>query len=106
MLFKLAKENLGGADFAKVYVSIPGMDSLISTAPASGGMLGGLGKMFGGAGGLASLAGVIQEPRTGWRNGRQVCPYHPPICPEQGRRWSQSAFGKSFKIKTGMPTIQ
>ena len=61
LLFKLAKEKLGGADFSKVSASVPGIDNLISTAPASGGQLGGLGKMFGGAGGLASLAGGFKN---------------------------------------------
>jgi hypothetical protein len=62
LLFKKAKEKLSGADFSKVSAAVPGVDKLISAAPASGGALGGLGKMVpglgGAAGGLSSMAGL------------------------------------------------
>ncbi len=62
LLFKLAKDKLGAGDFSKVSAVVPGMDSLLGAAPAAGGgMLGGISKMFGGAGGLASLAGGFSK---------------------------------------------
>jgi hypothetical protein len=48
ILFKAAKDKLGGAEFGKLLGSVPGVDALIKQAPASGGGL---------LGGLASLAG-------------------------------------------------
>jgi hypothetical protein len=45
LLFNLAKEKLGANDFTKVSSAVPGMDSLLKAAPATGGgVLGGLGK--------------------------------------------------------------
>lgn len=62
LLFKLAKDKLGGGDFSKVSAAVPGIDSLISAAPASGGgIMGTIGKMFGGGGSLASLAGGFSK---------------------------------------------
>lgn len=63
LLFQQAKDKLPAADFSKVAAAVPGIDSLISAAPAAGGgALGGLGKMMSGlggtAGGLGSLAGL------------------------------------------------
>jgi len=62
LLFKMAKEKLGSGDFSKVSNALPGIDDLISSAPESGGMLGGLGKLAsglgGGAGQLGDLAGL------------------------------------------------
>ena len=62
LLFKQAKDKLSGEDFSKVSSAVPGIDNLLSAAPASGGgMLGGVSKMFGGGGGLASLAGGFSK---------------------------------------------
>ena len=62
LLFKMAKEKLGSGDFGKVSNALPGIDDLISSAPESGGMLGGIGKLAsglgGGAGQLGDLAGL------------------------------------------------
>ena len=63
LLFKQAKQKLGGADFSKVSTAVPGVDDLISAAPAGGGggsgILGKLSSLFGGnKGGLGSLAGL------------------------------------------------
>ena len=63
LLFRLAKEKLGAADFSKVSAAVPGIDTLMNTAPASGGGApGGLGKLvsglFGAKGGASSLAGL------------------------------------------------
>jgi len=60
LLFKLAKDKLGGDDFAQVKNAIPGLDDLIGAAPESSGAmaaLGGLASKFGG-GGAAKLAGL------------------------------------------------
>ena len=85
LLFKLAKDKLPGADFAKVASAVPGIDSLIGAAPAAdgGGMMGGLGKMMGGLGGaagglgsLASLAGGFTKLGMG---GNMVSKFVPII---------------------------
>src|SRR5215470_13968116 len=52
VLFKAAKEKLGGAEFDKLLGGVPGLGDLLKKAPASGG--GGLGGMLGG---LASAVG-------------------------------------------------
>lgn len=62
LLFKMAKEKLGGGDFTKISEAVPGVDGLINSAPESGGIasaLGGLGSALGGdAGKLGDLAGL------------------------------------------------
>ena len=50
LLFKHAKGKLGGADFSKVSAAVPGVDDLISAAPATGGGASGI------LGRLSSLA--------------------------------------------------
>lgn len=50
ILFKAARDKLGGTEFTRMLGSVPGIDGLISRAP-DGGKAGGL------LGGLASLAG-------------------------------------------------
>ena len=52
VLFKAAKDKLGGAEFDKLLGGLPGLGDLLKKAPASGG--GGLGGMLGG---LASAVG-------------------------------------------------
>jgi hypothetical protein len=68
LIFKMAKEKLGGDDFGKVSSAIPDIEKLISSAPDSGGIagaLGGLASSFGGGaeqlGSLASLAGGFKK---------------------------------------------
>ena len=65
MLFKHAKGKLGGDDFAKVAAVVPGVDGLISAAPAAGEAPGGLGKLMsalpGGLGSLSGLAGGFSK---------------------------------------------
>ncbi|MBN2462993.1 MAG: DUF2780 domain-containing protein [Dehalococcoidia bacterium] len=68
LLFKMAQEKLGSGDFGKVASALPGIDGLIKSAPESGGMLGGIGKLASGLGGgagqlgsLASLAGGFSK---------------------------------------------
>jgi hypothetical protein len=69
MIFNLAKEKLSGSDFSQVSSAVPGIDSMMSSAPSAGeGALGGLGKMasglgggLGGLGNLASLAGGFSK---------------------------------------------
>lgn len=48
ILFKAARDKLGGTEFSKMLGSVPGVESLLKQAPQSGGGL---------LGGLASLAG-------------------------------------------------
>lgn len=52
VLFKAAKDKLGGAEFNQLLGGVPGLNDLLGKAPASGG--GGLGGMLGG---LASAVG-------------------------------------------------
>jgi hypothetical protein len=61
VLFKAAKDKLGGQEFNQLLGSIPGLSELIKKAPASGG--GGLGGLLGGlagaVGGNAALLSTI-----------------------------------------------
>lgn len=68
LLFKLAQDKLGSGDFSKVAGAVPEISDLIKSAPESGGLMGGLGKLAtglgGGAaslGGLASMAGGFSK---------------------------------------------
>ena len=68
LIFKMAKEKLGGEDFSQVSSAIPDVENLISSAPESGGIggaLGGLASSLGGGAGqlgnLASLAGGFKK---------------------------------------------
>lgn len=57
ILFKAARDKLGGAEFDKMLGSVSGMDALIKQAPQSGGgLLGGLASL---AGGNAALIATI-----------------------------------------------
>jgi hypothetical protein len=65
-LFGLAKSRLQPADWAKVAGAVPGMDGLLSAAPAlaagtAGGAVGALTSAAGGAGGLASAASAFSQ---------------------------------------------
>jgi hypothetical protein len=66
-LFGLAKSRLSAGDFSKVAATVPGIDSLIKSAPAvsknpAAGGVSGLGSSVpGGLGGLASLAGPFKK---------------------------------------------
>lgn len=60
VLFKAAKEKLGGAEFDKLLGGVPGLGDLMMKAPASGGGLGGmLGGLAGALGGNAGLIATI-----------------------------------------------
>jgi hypothetical protein len=72
LLFKMAKEKLGAGDFGGIASAVPGVEDLISAAPQSGGLAGGLGGALGGLasslgggagqlGNLMSLAGGFKE---------------------------------------------
>ena len=57
VLFKAARDKLGGEEFGKLLGNLPGMSDLVRKAPAAGG---GLGGMLGGlAGALGGNAGLI-----------------------------------------------
>lgn len=60
ILLKAAQDKLGGAEFSRMLGSVPGIDGLISNAPAggkAGGLLGGLASLAGGN--AAILANVV-----------------------------------------------
>jgi hypothetical protein len=68
LIFQMAKEKLGSGDFSKVANAVPGINDLMKSAPESGGVLGGIGKLASGFGGgagqlgnLASLAGGFSK---------------------------------------------
>ncbi len=63
LLLRMAKGKLGASDFGKVANIIPGIDDLMKSAPETGGVLGGIGKLASGIGGgaaqLGDLAGLV-----------------------------------------------
>ena len=60
VLFKAAKEKLGGGEFDKLLGGVPGLGDLLKKAPASGGGLGGmLGGLAGAMGGNAGLIATV-----------------------------------------------
>jgi hypothetical protein len=68
LLFKLAQSKLTAGDFNKVAAAVPGINDWIKSAPESGGLMGGLGKLASGLGGgaadlgnMASLAGGFSK---------------------------------------------
>lgn len=66
VLFKAAKEKLGGEEFGKLLGNVPGVSDLMKKAPASGGG-GGLGGLLGGlAGAVGGNAGAIATIVSGF----------------------------------------
>jgi hypothetical protein len=60
VLFKAAKDKLGGGEFDKLLGGVPGLGDLMKKAPAAGGGLGGmLGGLAGAMGGNAGLIATI-----------------------------------------------
>lgn len=60
VLFKAAKDKLGGEEFTKLLGGVPGLGDLLKKAPAAGGGLGGmLGGLAGAMGGNAGLIATI-----------------------------------------------
>jgi hypothetical protein len=68
LLLKLAKDKLSTADFSKVANAIPGIDGLISSAPASGGLAGVLGGLASSLGGGAGKLGGLASLAAGFKN--------------------------------------
>jgi hypothetical protein len=66
LIFKLAKEKLSQAEYSKVAAAAPEADSLISSAPSSGGALGELGGLLSGMGGGASSLGSMASLAGGF----------------------------------------
>jgi hypothetical protein len=65
VLFKAAKDKLGGDEFNKLLGGVPGMSDLLKKAPASGG--GGLGGLLGGlAGAVGGNAALISTIMSGF----------------------------------------
>lgn len=66
VLFKAAKDKLGGSQFDQMLGAVPGLGDLMKKAP-EGGSGGGLGGMLGGlAGGLGGNAGLIASVLGGF----------------------------------------
>jgi hypothetical protein len=60
VLFKAAREKMGGAEFGNLLGGVPGISDLLQKAPASGGGLGGmLGGLAGAMGGNAALIATV-----------------------------------------------
>ena len=60
VLFKAAREKLGGAEFDKLLGGVPGLGDLVKKAPAAGGGLGGmLGGLASAMGGNAALVATV-----------------------------------------------
>ncbi len=60
VLFKAAKDKLGGEEFTRLLGGVPGLGDLMHKAPAAGGGLGGmLGGLAGAMGGNAGLIATI-----------------------------------------------
>ena len=66
VLFKAAKDKLGGEEFGKLLGGVPGLSDLMKKAPAGGGG-GGLGGLLGGlAGAVGGNAGAIATILSGF----------------------------------------
>ncbi len=68
LLFKQAKERLGGGEFSQIARSVPGAKDLVNDAPQSGGVMGAIGGLASGLGGkagewgnMAALAGGFSK---------------------------------------------
>jgi hypothetical protein len=59
-IFDYAKGKLSSGDFSKVAAAVPGMDSLLSAAPATGGAASSLTKLPGSAGSLGGLSSLAE----------------------------------------------
>lgn len=59
-IFDYAKNKLSPNDFSKVAAAVPGIDSLLSSAPAAGGAASSFAKLPGGAGSLAGLSSLAE----------------------------------------------
>jgi hypothetical protein len=65
VLFKAARDKLGGEEFGKLLGGVPGLADLLKKAPAGGG--GGLGGLLGGlAGAMGGNAGAIATVLQGF----------------------------------------
>ena len=66
VLFKAARDKLGGEEFGKLLGGVPGLTDLLKKAPATGGG-GGLGGLLGGlAGAMGGTAGAIATVLQGF----------------------------------------
>jgi len=53
-VFKEGKNNMSSGDYSQLLSSVPGIDSLISSAPQTGGLAGKASSLLGGSGGSAT----------------------------------------------------
>ena len=58
-VFKEAKNNMSPVDYSQLLSAVPGIDSLISAAPQTGGLAGKASSLLGGSGG--SMAGLADS---------------------------------------------
>jgi hypothetical protein len=68
LLFKMAKEKLAPEEFGKVSGAVPGVNDLISSAPAPSGAAGAISGMAGALGGGAGQLGNIAGLASGFKN--------------------------------------
>jgi hypothetical protein len=66
LIFNMVKDKLGAGDFGKVAGALPGITNLMKSAPESGGVLGGIGKLASGLGGGASQLGNLASLAGGF----------------------------------------
>jgi hypothetical protein len=66
LLFQMAKDKLGTGDFSKIAGVVPGISDMMKSAPESGGLLGGIGKIASGFGGGASQLGNLASLAGGF----------------------------------------
>jgi hypothetical protein len=105
LLFKLAKDKLPSTDFTKVAAAVPGMDSLIGSAPAVGGgalgslgqMVSGLGGAAGGLGSIASLAGGFSKLGMGSDMLSKFVPVILEFVKSKGGETVKAILAKAFK---------
>ena len=64
-VFREAKNNMSSGDYSQLLKAVPGIDSLISAAPQTGGLAGKASSLLGGSGGsatgMANLAGSFSK---------------------------------------------
>ena len=111
-LFKMAKDSLSETDYGKVADAIPGIGSLIQSAPKPSESASGLSeKMAGAKEGLGALSkaaenvnklgddkGPVLAAGTGFRYGIQICSDNTAICRHKGRRNGYEPFKRRLAV--------
>lgn len=68
LLFKMAKEKLSAGEFSQVTSAVPGVESMMSSAPETGGVSGALGGLVSSLGGGAGQLGDLASLAGGFKN--------------------------------------